>query len=367
MINSPSVSVVLGVGYGDEGKGKVVDALSDGETLNIRFSGGHQCGHHVVLPDGRSHVFSSYGSGALKGATTYIDEKCTVYPISLMNEYNRLNEVFPELKIRLHVHPLAMITIPQDMLANQTNVNMLHHGTCGVGFGQTIQRNEDHFKLYAMDLYYDDLLQSKLNAVKKHYYPLVDAGEYEATWDDAIRFFRENVFLKQLPELWNQYPKKVFEGSQGVLLDMDHGVYPHVTRSNTTIKNVVDIFAGAHINLCAEINIFYVSRCYATRHGNGDFNYMPVSLVNNEQETNKSNPYQGDFKTGELNFKQIEYAISTNRLYIHGLKYTEHVVFNCFDHLNSSDGASFKARCKDFIEHIRPATCEILSSQYVSQ
>src|SRR5271157_842973 len=137
---------VIGLGFGDEGKGLVTDYLCSqlSDPLVIRYSGGQQAGHTVYF-NNIKHIFSNFGSGTLRGAPTYWSKFCTVDPVGIVNELNILLE--KGIKPLLYIDDECQITTPFDKIFNQTSTNNLNNGTCGVGFGATIQRVEDHYSL----------------------------------------------------------------------------------------------------------------------------------------------------------------------------------------------------------------------------
>jgi adenylosuccinate synthase len=117
---------VIGLGFGDEGKGKVVSSLCsqspDHDKIVVRYCGGHQAGHRVLLNDGSSHVFSHFGSGTLQGVPTYWSQFCTVDPMGLLNELDiLLNKIpiFSTDKIRLYIDAKCPITTPYEKIHNQ--------------------------------------------------------------------------------------------------------------------------------------------------------------------------------------------------------------------------------------------------------
>ena len=147
-----STSAVIGLGFGDEGKGVVTDFLCSrdpGSTQVVRFSGGHQCGHKVIKDD-VEHVFASFGSGTLRGCPTFWSRHCTFDPVGFWKEYALLQEkgVVP----RIHIHPECPVTTIYDVYANRHAVEV-EHGTTGTGFFQTKKRHfQNGVKLDAADL-----------------------------------------------------------------------------------------------------------------------------------------------------------------------------------------------------------------------
>ena len=156
---------VIGLGFGDEGKGLFTDYLCS-QVINplvIRFSGGQQAGHTVVY-EGVRHVFSNFGAGTLRGAPSYFAKTCTIDPVGIVNELSVLLDkgVTPLLFIDSH----CPVTTPFDIRYNQANNQ---HGSCGVGVGATFNREEHYYSLTFGDLFYPWVLKTKLEAIKSFY------------------------------------------------------------------------------------------------------------------------------------------------------------------------------------------------------
>lgn len=318
-------SIVLGTCYGDEGKGKVTALLSKKNDLVIRFSGGHNAGH-MVFKDKVKHIFSSFGSGALNGADTYISEYCTFYPNAFINELKVLNSL--GIKPIFYLNPLTPVTTIFDVFMNQLISKDTEHGTVGVGFGTTIKRHtETPIKLFAHELFYDDILEHKLELIRSHYISDFSLSEEMEIIQEARKFIK----IATLQEIKNNYTNIIFEGSQGIMLDMDFGFFPNVTRSNTTSKNAMNIIKE---NGLPSPNIYYVMRSYLTRHGNG---YMPnecyIHLINNEHETNVYNKWQGNFRYGKHSLTLLNHALNCDKIYS-GNSF-KNIVVNCLDQTNN--------------------------------
>lgn len=312
--------IVLGSSFGDEAKGSIVSNILKNTPVRhdtklvVRFNGGHQVGHTVVYNNVK-HVFSNFGSGALQGVPSYWSEYCTIHPLGILNEYDVL--INKGVTPKLIIDPMCPVTTPFDMfdmLHNRTTELHNNHGSVGVGFGATIARNETPYKLYAKDLKHKFVLEEKLKAIADYY-------NFGSRMNDN---FIIGKFLKNVEELLsietisikhlslNDYGFVVFEGGQGILLDQDHGFFPHVTRSNTTSKNAVELIKDNHIK------VVYVTRSYLTRHGNGPLPYEGVnegSIKKNENETNVFNDYQKEFRYAPLNLDLLIYSIETDSVY----------------------------------------------------
>lgn len=333
-------SLVLGLGFGDEGKGRTVSYLvsQSQNPLVVRFNGGHQAGHTVVN-NGNRHVFSSFGSGTLQGAPTFWTKYCTIYPTAVINEYDTLpRSVNPSL----YVDPLCPVTTPFDIDVNRTEEENREnpHGSVGVGFGATIARHENYYRLYFQDLFFDGVLNAKLDMIQNYY-----SAFRKDDWDTKRNLFIKNIkrvreiAILKLPEQlnFNEFDHIIFEGAQGILLDMDFGFFPNVTRSNTTSKNALSLIIDWNIS---DPEIYYVTRCYQTRHGAGFMSNQEhrVELINNENETNSSQSYQGEFRISTLDIELLKYALKCDENFSKGLE--KNLIITCEDQIQK-DGLFF--------------------------
>lgn len=334
--------IVVGLGFGDEGKGITTDYLVSqkcipSNTVVVRFSGGHQASHTVIV-NGVKHIFSNYCSGGLRDATSYISEHCCFYPVYILRECDVLMKKYPGVP-KLGIHPLAKLTTPYDIAYNRLREKRLSHGSVGVGIGATMQRNQGPYKIHAIDLTNRSILEQKLDQVKKYYqsealyqYSAKELKYYEETVEFEFKFFYESI--EGLVPFWvvgydfiQDFEHVVFEGSQGILLDMDFGVFPNVTYGNTSSKNAIEICKSLSIS---DIDMYYVTRCYLTRHGNGWMpNQQQIELVNNGDEINVTNEWQGSLRIGELDRDLIKYALDCDDIYSHG--HDKHLVYTCLD------------------------------------
>lgn len=303
--------IVIGMGYGDEGKGArthKLARLSAYYPLVIRFGGGHQVGH-TVYDGNRLYEHHNLGSGTMANVPTYYSEYCAVNPYGVLSEL----EDFPDINASLYYHPKAMIATPYDVSANQELEAINKHGSVGVGFGQTIKRNNANYHLYCIDIANKEFFMAKMNSIRKYY---IDNGidvpcDPETSHEDFYKVCNEFynhrfVHVKPLNAIKHLYNHFIFEGHQGVLLDMDYGVFPHVTFSKTTPYNALQICKSIGIS---NVNIHLMTRVYHTRHGNGPFIEEDIQLFNNECETNHTNPYQGRFKKSPFQKNLYEFAV----------------------------------------------------------
>jgi len=341
------VQIVCDLAFGDGGKGVVTDNLvreCPTTPLVVRFSGGPQAAHTVVHGDQR-HVFSSFGSGTLSGAPSYFSRHTCISLVHLFEEWRVLKALGanPEL----YIDPLATLITPADIAWNRVKErNVARHGSCGKGIGAAMQRNiSSPLKTYAVDLLHPEALQRKLEKIRAWYISskLVGLGkedmcaQFDEEYDEQYHHFADYLGREYLPftlQSWSQilahdYEHVIFEGSQGILLDMDHGFFPHVTYANTTSKNVWELLKNTDFPL-NETNQYYVTRCYLTRHGIG---WMPNEDADMcfEDLTNVHNEWQESLRFGEIDYDLLNYALEIDRSYHPTFCHTENIVLTCLD------------------------------------
>lgn len=310
-------SAVIGLGFGDEGKGRTVDYLcsTSDDPIVIRYSGGQQAGHTVVR-DGVRHVFSNFGSGTLYGAPTYISQFCTVDPTGVINEMRKLLHI--GASPRLYIDERCPVTTPYEKRVNRSNDKV--NGTVGVGVGTTWQREEDHYSLLYGDLYYPSVMRMKLDLIRKNYGISIDMDGFLDDVNEMIG--ANNIFTSTyIPSNWDDL---IFEGSQGLLLDQNIGFFPHVTRSSVGLDNIRKISPELD-------NVYYVTRAYQTRHGNGPMTneHIPHFIRPNPNETNVLNKFQGQFRRTLLDVDLLKYALQRSE----SRHYNSTLVITCMDHM----------------------------------
>jgi len=303
--------VVAGLGYGDEGKGSIVDALvrRHNADLVVRYNGGHQAGHNVVLPDGRHHTFSQFGAGTLAGARTFLSRFMVIEPIAMRNEGRALggNTTWPI------VDRECLVTTCYHKLVNQAREAARgggRHGSCGVGVGATVEHAMEYpgRAIRAGDLRDRNLLRAKLelqrswaleqNADRTEVYariPDIIADKLQ----EATRF--EVVDREWLDAELDKDGTVVFEGAQGILLDQDYGFFPYCTWSKCTQENALKLI-GNRSRTC-----YGVLRPYAHRHGPGPLVTEDPGLAIDEPH-NPTGVWQGAFRVGHFDMLTAMYA-----------------------------------------------------------
>lgn len=338
-------TVVIGANYGDEGKGRVVDYLASqlpGEKVVVRFNGGAQAGHTVVTPDGKRHVFSHFAAGTLAGAHTYLARHFVCNPLAFWKESHDLKDL--NVRPVISADPRCFVTTPYDMLINQLVEDARgdkRHGSVGVGFGETIERNiYPSFQLWKSDLTDRDVIERKLRLVRDHWMPTRcrqlkiknlpkdDHRMSDEILDKTVTAF--TAFETSVGTAGAEFIERksiIFEGAQGLCLDMDSHNFPHVTRSKTGLANIVPIARGLGLGL----DVVYVTRPYLTKHGAGPLatQYEPNPPI--FDETNTPHPYQGTLRFGHLDVGEMRDRIAKDLEVYPGAKET--VALTCVDHV----------------------------------
>jgi len=318
---------VIGSGYGDEGKGLMTDHLAArGEAPSVvRTNGGAQAGHTVQTPDGRRHVFHHISSGALAGAATHLSQFFVSNPVFFMRERQAVMTLGGNVSVT--VDPRGIVTTPYDMMINQVIERArgtARHGSCGMGFGEAIERSlRPEFSLAFADFAKGaDHVENIIARIRHEWAPfrLAQLGLVEEARQFADMLLSEDLvqgFIADCAAFWNSAAPLpdagipdgvVFEGAQGLLLDQDYGAFPHVTRSNTGLKNMLAVAAEAGIG---GLDVTYMTRAYATRHGAGPFAHedADTSWLAMVDPTNEPNDWQGAIRTAPLDLDAVSAAI----------------------------------------------------------
>lgn len=364
---SGRATVVIGAGFGDEGKGLVTDYYAsriDSATV-VRFNGGAQAGHTVCTPAGQRHVFSHVASGTFAGARTFLSKHFVVDPALFLREWKRLQEfkVCPEVLVDRR----ARVSLPYDALTNQiveTNRARNRHGSCGIGFGECIERSlTPELTLEVKDLIgvadRVDRLRRLIEAVKKTWLPvrlaqlgvtnprsnpelsslldLVESEKLRERWiEDAIEF-GDLIKVANVSVLADSACRGalIFEGAQGLLLDQNHRWFPHVTRSNTGLRNVVEIVQEVGLE---SLDVTYVTRSYTTRHGAGPLpRETPVKPYEKAcDNTNLTNTYQGSLRYAYLDLDLLRESVNADLHNSQGAKICRStaVAITCLDQVD---------------------------------
>ena len=266
---------VIGLQWGDEGKGKIVDFLSEKFDLVARYQGGNNAGHTVIVED-ITYKLNLIPSGVIRGKICFLGQGIVLDPEHFINEYEQICKKISNPKIYLSSN--IPLILPYHKQLDKINESILSGedkiGTTAKGIGPAYQDKVGRKSIKLYDLKSLDKVAEKLKNIKKFYDPVLNAYQEEpiniehylsildSFYKKVDALIVDNSFIKNS---FNQN-NILFEGAQGALLDLDHGSYPFVTSSNTISSNIM-IGSGLQVDY-QTVGIF---KAYATRVGNGPF------------------------------------------------------------------------------------------------
>ncbi|WP_288463780.1 adenylosuccinate synthase [uncultured Pseudomonas sp.] len=274
--------VVLGTQWGDEGKGKIVDLLTDQAAAVVRYQGGHNAGHTLVI-DGQKTILRLIPSGILRADTQcLIGNGVVLSPEALFKEVGELEARGVPVRERLRISSACSLILPYHVALDQAREKARGEakiGTTGRGIGPAYEDKIARRGLRVGDLFHPERFAVKLkevldyhNFVLQNYFnePPVD---FQKTYDEAMEHAKVMQPLvmdvvSRLHELRKAGENLMFEGAQGTLLDIDHGTYPFVTSSNTTAGGVA---TGSGVGPLYLDYILGITKAYTTRVGSGPF------------------------------------------------------------------------------------------------
>ena len=358
------IDIVVGLGWGDEGKGATVDALvaARGVSNTLRFNGGHQAAHNVIA-DGVHHTFSTFGSGCLAGAASWIGPRCTIDPLAAVNEQRALSRALagggwdgrpgapdsrarppappdsgtgrldppgapgapgspdrrptPPPAPRVRVHRDALVTTPLHVIVNRARESARgpeRHGSTGTGFGETIAYAHRGFApLRAGDMGDPDLIADHLAryAERSDLIEGVDADWLARMAQDLQSCFARVYDVVTDEELLAMIATGdvVMEGAQGLMLDQDLGTHPHTTWSRTTPAWAVELCERAGVG--RRVRVVGAMRTYATRHGRGPLPHeADLGVVEAHNATSR---WAGEFRTAPWDAEVLRSALDCVR------------------------------------------------------
>ena len=323
-MNTAKVDVLLGLQWGDEGKGKVVDVLTPQYDVIARFQGGPNAGHTLEF-EGEKYVLRSIPSGIFQGGkVNIIGNGVVLAPDLFMQEVKELEKSGHNLKDRLKISTKAHLIMPTHRLidaAQEAKKGKNKVGTTGKGIGPTYTDKISRTGLRVGDILdnfkekYEAHKAAHLDQLKALHYTDFDITEIEKTWLEGIEFMKNFQFVEGEYAV-NNYLKEgksvLCEGAQGTMLDVDFGSYPFVTSSNT-------ICAGACSGLGIGPNkigdVFGIMKAYCTRVGSGPF---PTELFDEEGKKIRDLGHEYGAVTGRerrcgwIDLVALKYAIMIN-------------------------------------------------------
>ncbi|MGZ8216442.1 adenylosuccinate synthase [Methylomagnum sp.] len=299
--------VVIGTQWGDEGKGKLVDLLTERADGVVRFQGGHNAGHTLVI-DGQKTVLHLIPSGILRdGVNCFIGNGVVLSPEALLEEIGILERAGIPVRDRLIISEACALILPVHValdLAREKARGSKAIGTTGRGIGPAYEDKVSRRGLRAGDLLTPNLLKDRLkelldlhNFVLSQYYDEA-ALDFDQVLEQILSLGEQiKPMLGDVSGILHRYHAEgkntLFEGAQGAMLDIDHGTYPYVTSSNTTAGGAA---AGSGVGLLDFDYVLGISKAYSTRVGNGPF---PTELF--------------DERGKHLSAKGVEFGATTGR------------------------------------------------------
>ena len=307
--------VIIGTQWGDEGKGKIVDLITDKVSSVVRFQGGHNAGHTLVI-NGNKTVLHLIPSGIFRNNVQCLIGHGVVLSMSaLLKEVDELEKSGVEVKSRLKISPGCPLILPYHIAldnARETHRGAAALGTTGNGIGPTYEDKVARRGLRVGDLLDETLFSEKLKQVMEYHnfalknYYNQEIVDYQKTLDEAIS--QASIVKPMIVDITEEIHTRMskdenilFEGAQGALLDIDQGTYPFVTSSNTTSGGAV---TGSGIGVRDIDYVLGIVKAYTTRVGSGPF---PTELnydVSNDE---------GDPVGRELCSRGHEFGATTGR------------------------------------------------------
>lgn len=372
--------VVCGLGFGDECKGSITDYLARIHQAHavVRYNGGAQAAHNVVLSNGKHHTFSQFGSATfVPGVQTFLSRFMLVNPISMMDEANVLagkgiNDAFE----RTTIDGRSLVITPFHSAVNrlrELSRGAERLGSCGQGIGETIQDAKigNDFAVRINDLRDWSLLQFKLDQLqdlaKRQVQILVDRlPDNEIVQKNLFTIHSDRTILRclerykeftdlcrivsddHMKHVLDRQGTVIFEGAQGVLLDERHGFFPHVTWTDTTTANAHTLIRES--DYYGKVTDYGLLRAYATRHGCGPFVTEDSVLTRRFRDKhNGLHEWQQGFRVGWFDLIAARYALDVagniDRLVISCLdrlkKIKEVRVCIAYTHLDFQDAGYF--------------------------
>jgi adenylosuccinate synthase len=358
---------LIGTHWGDEGKGKVVDVLSESAKACIRFQGGHNAGHTLVIND-KKFILHLIPSGILRdNVKSVIGNGVVVSLDALIAEITELEDNGISLSNKLFISQNCHLILPTHIALDQARERKLGKksiGTTGRGIGPSYEDKISRKGIRLLDLKNETIFLKKLedlmdyhNFILENYFHTESINTQIVAKELFDKYNQIKKYVIDTDEYINDLCKEggvVFEGAQGTMLDVDHGTYPYVTSSNTTLSGVVS-GTGANMSL---INYgLGITKAYSTRVGHGPF---PSELSNNIGE--KIGKIGGEIgattgrtrRCGWLDLKVLKKSIRLNNL--SGIALTKIDVLDDFDEISicvdygSIDYETFEVENLEFIK-----------------
>jgi adenylosuccinate synthase len=319
------VDVLLGLQWGDEGKGKIVDVITPNYDIIARFQGGPNAGHTLEF-EGIKHVLHTIPSGIFReGVINLIGNGVVIDPVVFQKEMEKLKPFGFDIRARLVISKKAHLILPTHRLldaASETAKGKNKIGSTLKGIGPTYMDKTGRNGLRVGDIFspnfkekYDALVEKHLGILKHHEGFTYDLAELEGPWMEGIELLRGLIAVDSehyLNEALKSGKRVLAEGAQGTMLDIDFGTYPFVTSSNTVTAGTCTGLGIAPQKIGKVIGIF---KAYCTRVGSGPF---PTELLDEVGDSIRKEGNEFGSTTGRprrcgwVDLPQLKYAIMIN-------------------------------------------------------
>jgi len=369
-----SVRVVIGAQWGDEGKGKIVDLLSDKADFIVRYQGGANAGHTLKFDD-KTFVLHLIPSGIFNGSgDCVIGNGVVIDPIALVKEIKDVQEMGFSLEGRFFISQTAHVILPYHKLLDQLKEKRRGGdaiGTTGRGIGPAYVSKVSRVGIRMVDLLDKEVLKKKIeqnirdiNFALENLYqePTLSVDDLMNELEDSINILSPYICntTNLLHEGLESNKSILLEGAQGCLLDVDHGTYPYVTSSSPTSGGAC---TGSGVPPTALTHVMGITKAYCTRVGNGPF---PTELLGETGEELRKKGHEFGATTGRprrcgwLDMVALKYACRING--INELTLTKMDVMDGFDEIkvctgykiNGSEETKVFPLCLDEIENVEP-------------
>lgn len=319
-----AVDVLLGLQWGDEGKGKIVDVLSRNYKTIARFQGGPNAGHTLEF-EGKKHVLHTIPSGIFhQGVANIVGNGVVIDPVIFKKEIDELQKHDADVTARLYISRKAHLILPTHRIldaASEASKGKKKIGSTLKGIGPTYMDKTGRNGLRVGDLELDDF-NDRYNQLKAKHQQMIalhnyqyDATEWENEWFEAVAYLKTLQLIDSEETFHNMQRNGediLAEGAQGTLLDIDFGTYPFVTSSNTTTAGAC---TGMGIAPNTIRNVYGIFKAYCTRVGSGPF---PTELQDQIGEHMATKGHEFGSTTGRprrcgwLDLPALKYAIAVN-------------------------------------------------------
>ncbi|MDO5525310.1 MAG: adenylosuccinate synthase [Prevotella sp.] len=323
-MNKGKIDALLGIVFGDEGKGKVVDVFTPRYDVVARFAGGPNAGHTIIF-EGKKFVLRSIPSGIFaEDKVNIIGNGCVIAPDLFMLEAKELENAGYSLKNRLHISKRAHLILPTHRVldrAYEAAKGKAKVGTTGKGIGPTYSDKASRIGLRVGDILenfeekYAKLKARHEQILRDLNYTDYDITEEEKQWMAGVEYMRGFQLTDteiEINKLLAEGKNVLAEGAQGTMLDIDHGTYPFVSSSNTTSGGVC---TGLGVGPTAIRDVYGIFKAYSTRVGSGPF---PVELFDETGDTLREIGHEYGAVTGRnrrcgwVDLVALKYAIMVN-------------------------------------------------------